>query len=80
MLTLLRRFYERWHLIELTVIGGVLLSLAPARWLAWQAPTTWSQYERRITRGFVTAAVPITIWHVGCSCAGCGHDRWRADS
>lgn len=58
----LRRWYERHHLTELTVIGGVLLSVAPARWLARQAPATWSQYERRITAGFVTVAIPITIW------------------
>jgi hypothetical protein len=38
------------------------LALAPAAWLARQAPTSWSQYERRAVRGFVLAAVPITIW------------------
>ena len=62
LLAPLRRCYERWHLTELTVIGGVLLSVAPARWLARQAPTGWRAYERRVTRGFVVAAVPITAW------------------
>jgi hypothetical protein len=50
----LRRFYEKYHLTELTVIGGVLLSVAPARWLARQAPATSSQYE----------GIPITAWQV----------------
>jgi hypothetical protein len=58
----LRRWYERHHLTELTVIGGVLLSLAPANWLARHTPTSWEQYERRVMRGFVTVAVPITAW------------------
>jgi hypothetical protein len=36
-----------------TLIGGMLLSVAP---------TSWSQYERRAVRGFATVVVPITIW------------------
>jgi hypothetical protein len=62
LLALLRERYERAHLTELTVIGGVLLSLAPASWLARRSPTTWSQYERRAARGFATVAAPITLW------------------
>lgn len=60
----LRRWYEQRHLTELTVIGGVLLSLFPAYWLARETPTTWRLYERRVRRGFVTAAIPITVWQV----------------
>jgi hypothetical protein len=58
----LRRWYERHHLTELTVIGGVLLSMAPANWLARRTPTNWQQYEQHVMRGFATAAVPITLW------------------
>lgn len=62
LLAPLRRWYERHHLTELTVIGGVALSLAPAAWLARTEGATWWLYERRVLRGFVTAAVPITVW------------------
>jgi hypothetical protein len=40
-------------------------ALAPAAWLARQAPTRWTQYERWVLRGFATAAGPITVWQIG---------------
>jgi hypothetical protein len=61
-LELVRERYERAHLTELPVIGGVVLSLFPAAWLARRAPTTWREHERRTVRGFMVAAVPITLW------------------
>jgi hypothetical protein len=58
----LHPWYKQRHLTELTVIGGVLLSAAPAAYLARSSPTSWAEYERRAVLGFETVAIPITIW------------------
>lgn len=57
----LREWYEREHLTIFTVVGGVLIALAPAAWLGrgplWQ--------RRHVLAGFVVSGLPIAVWQGG---------------
>lgn len=48
-----------------SVVGGVLISLAPVMWLARrQRPRNWRVYERMVAAGFVGTGLPIILWQL----------------
>lgn len=57
-----RRYEPDWT--WLTVMGGVVLSAAPAQILARVLPGTWRDYERRIVVGFCVSAGAIIPWQL----------------
>jgi hypothetical protein len=61
----LRPWYEAQHLTILTVIGGTLLALAPAAYLARRQSGAWWHYERWVWLGFVVSGAPIAVWQGG---------------
>lgn len=57
-----RKYEPDWT--WLTVVGGVLISSAPAILLARYDPPTWRDYERRVIAGFLTSGVIIVGWQL----------------